>query len=125
MNEEENHKLTTISRDEIIQIASHFYRLVKQDDLIGKMYPEDDWDGSEERLRDFLLFRLIGEQDYLVKRGHPRLRMRHARFLIGKKESDRWIDLMDQAMRDTGIPETEFIKLHNFFHGVAEFMRNH
>ena len=44
-------------------MVAGFYKRVKEDDLIGPMYPDDDWEGSEERLRDFLRFRLLGEQE--------------------------------------------------------------
>lgn len=98
---------------------------MKEDDLIGKMYPDEDWEGAEERLRDFFLFRFGGDQTYLKKRGHPRLRMRHAPFFIGEKERDRWMEIMDEAMRKAETPEDIFQELHNFFYGVADFMRNH
>jgi hemoglobin len=97
---------------------------MRQDELVGSMYPEDDWDGAEERLRDFLLFRFGADQRYLVKRGHPRLRARHLPFRIGLAERDRWLALMGEAAAevivDEGIRET----LMAFFAQVADFMRN-
>ena len=45
---------------EITDLVAAFYRRVRTDDLIGPMYPEDDWEGSEKRLRDFLIFRFGG-----------------------------------------------------------------
>ena len=114
-----------IGRDSIITISAEFYKIMRSDNLIGKMYPDDDWEGAEKRLRDFLLFRLGGDPTYTRERGHPRLRMRHAPFLIGEKERDRWMEIMDEAMRRSEIPEEAFQTLHPFFAGVADFMRNH
>ena len=98
---------------------------MREDQLIGKMYPPDDWEGAEERFRDFLLFRFGGDQTYLFKRGHPRLRMRHAPYVIGEKERDRWVEIMDEAMIQAEVPEDIQVFLHKFFLGVADFMRNH
>jgi hemoglobin len=109
----------------IRKLVAAFYRRVRNDDLIGPMYPEDDWDGSEERLAEFLLFRLGGSTRYLELRGHPRLRMRHMGFRIGIAERDRWLSLMSSAMDETEIPETARQFFDPFFSQVADFMRNH
>ena len=85
---------------------------------------KDDWEGAEERLADFLLFRLGASQDYIEKRGHPRLRMRHAPFKIGIPERDRWLKLMSEAMDETQVPPFARAFLDPFFAQVADFMRN-
>jgi len=38
---------------EITDLVAAFYRRIRTDDLIAPMYPDDDWEGSEKRLRDF------------------------------------------------------------------------
>ena len=108
----------------IRRMVAAFYRRVRTDDLIGPMYPEGDWDGSEERLAEFLLFRLGASTRYLELRGHPRLRMRHVNFQIGIAERDRWLALMSTAMEDAAIPQTARSFLDPFFAQVADFMRN-
>ena len=108
----------------IRRMVAAFYRRVRTDDLIGPMYPEGDWDGSEERLAEFLLFRLGGSTRYLELRGHPRLRMRHVNFQIGIAERDRWLALMSTAMEDAAIPQPARCVLDPFFAQVADFMRN-
>ncbi|MGE9269478.1 MAG: globin [Verrucomicrobiales bacterium] len=113
-----------LGRDGITDLVAEFYRRVKGDDLIGPMYPPNDWEGSEERLRDFLCFRLLGESAYLLKRGHPRLRMRHAPFTIGEAERDRWVEMMEAAMAATAVPDETREALRAFFFQVADFMRN-
>jgi predicted ABC-type transport system involved in lysophospholipase L1 biosynthesis ATPase subunit len=81
-------------------------------------------DGAEKRLSDFLIYRFGGSDRYIQERGHPRLRMRHAAFKIGIAERDRWMDLMQQAMQETGIPPSSALNLKTFFENVADFMRN-
>lgn len=108
----------------ITRLTAAFYQRVRQDDLIGPMYPPDDWEGSEERLRDFLLFRIGGMPRYMETRGHPRLRMRHIPFTIGEKERDRWLELMAAAMDDAEVPVEARLWLEPFFRQVADFMRN-
>lgn len=122
---DESYIYNALGQEGISKIVAEFYKIMREDDLVGKMYPDNDWEGSEERLRDFLLFRLGGDQTYMKKRGHPRLRMRHAHFFIGEKESARWVEIMDKAMEKTDTPADIKAQLHDFFTGVAEFMRNH
>ncbi len=105
-------------------MVAAFYRRVPNDDLIGPMYPGGDWEGSEERLATFLLFRLGASDEYIEKRGHPRLRMRHAPFKIGIVERDRWLKLMGEAMDETKVPAFARAFLDPFFAQTADFMRN-
>lgn len=109
----------------IRRMVAAFYRRVRTDDLIGPMYPEGEWDAAEERLAEFLLFRLGGSLRYTEMRGHPRLRMRHAPFRIGGAERDRWLELMSLAMDETGVSAAARGFFDPFFAQVADFMRNH
>jgi len=109
----------------IRRMVAAFYQGVRADDLIGPMYPPEDWEGSEERLAEFLLFRLGGSTRYQEMRGHPRLRMRHIPFKIGIAERDRWLALMTAAMEETEVPDAARAFLDPFFAQVADFMRNH
>ncbi len=110
--------------DDFRRLTAAFYSRVKTDDIIGPMYPPDDFAAAEQRLADFLGFRLLGEQKYIEERGHPRLRMRHAPFSIGIAERDRWLSLMDGAIEETGVPELSAVVLRALFRQVADFMRN-
>lgn len=106
------------------KLVAAFYRRVRTDDLIGPMYPQDDFDGSEQRLRDFLIYRFGGSDRYIQERGHPRMKMRHMPFKIGIKERDRWLELMGAAMEETEVPGEIVLELKVFFEQVADFMRN-
>ena len=93
------------------------YRFANSDQL-------DAWEGSEERLADFMLFRLGASDAYMEKRGHPRLRMRHIHFKIGIAERDRWLQLMAEAMDETKVPAFARSFLDQLFAQIADFMRN-
>lgn len=115
---------TTLGEDGFRDLVAAFYRRVREDELIGPMYPEKDWEGAEKRLRDFLLFRFGLSSTYIEERGHPRLRMRHAHFKIGEKERDRWLACMDEAMDEIELEGEPRVALEQFFAQVADFMRN-
>jgi hemoglobin len=106
-------------------LVAEFYQRVKTDDLIGPMYPADDFAGAEQRLADFICFRIAGNPTYTETRGHPRLRMRHVHFKIDEAARDRWLLLMGQAMDACQIDGDERLSLDVFFDQVADFMRNH
>ena len=115
---------TDIGEEPIRSMVAAFYRRVHQDPLIGPMYPQDDWAGAENRLAGFLIYRFGGSAAYLESRGHPRLRARHAPFSIGTAERDRWLELMNDAMQETGISDDAAAVMRPFFAQVADMMRN-
>jgi len=80
------------------KLVAGFYAQIKTDDLIGPMYPEDDWEGAEDRLRWFLSQYWGGPRMYQEQRGNPMLRRRHFPFSIGEAEADRWLDLMHNSL---------------------------
>lgn len=88
-----------LGADTFETLIHEFYVLMRQDDLIGPMYPADDWEGAEDRLRWFFIQYWGGPAEFSSRRGHPRLRMRHAHFQIGPEHAERWVALMDQAMQ--------------------------
>ncbi len=113
-----------IGEEGIIDLVSSFYRAVKVDEILGPLYPSDDWEGAEQRLADFLIFRCGGSDKYIQERGHPRLRMRHIPFKIGLAERDRWIKLMNNAINERKIGSPAREQLTSFFIQTADFMRN-
>jgi len=79
-------------------IVARFYEQVREDEVLRPLYPEDDLDGAEDRLRMFLEQYWGGPRTYSDQRGHPRLRMRHAEFRIGFIERDAWLRCMHTAV---------------------------
>jgi hemoglobin len=80
------------------RLTERFYQGVAADPLLRPLYPEEDLAGAEERLRLFLIQYWGGPNTYSQRRGHPALRMRHARFAIGQAERDAWLRHMTEAI---------------------------
>jgi hemoglobin len=87
------------------RLVSRFYQGVAADPLLRPLYPEEDLAGAEERLRQFLVQYWGGPSTYSQRRGHPALRMRHARFAIGQAERDAWLRHMTEAVDSLELPE--------------------
>lgn len=113
-----------IGEDGFRRLVAAFYRQVPGDEILGPMYPRHDMAGAEERLRDFLVERFGGPPTYMEKRGHPRLRVRHAPFRLDEPARNRWVQLMDRALDETNLPAEAEALLRPFFHQVATFLRN-
>ncbi len=101
----ENEIYPAIGSEGFERLCAAFYRQVPDDEILGPMYPADDWDGAEQRLRDFLIYRFGGPQTYIAERGHPRLRGRHAPFAIDRDARDRWMLLMNHALRRSRVTQ--------------------
>ena len=79
-------------------LIDRFYAGVAADPVLRPMYP-DDLTESKAHLALFLMQYWGGPRDYGDQRGHPRLRMRHAPFVIGTTEADAWLRHMTDAVR--------------------------
>jgi len=108
----------------IARLVAAFYRRVPGDDVLGPMYPPEDLEGAEQRLRDFLIYRFGGPDRYIEQRGHPRLRARHGRFAIDVRARDRWMQLMTEALADVGLPADVEHVMRTFLDGIATFLIN-
>jgi hemoglobin len=121
---EEDQIYALIGEDGFRRLIAAFYGQVPKDPILGPMYPAADLPGAEERLRDFLIFRFGGPPDYIEKRGHPRLRMRHAPFPVTEAARDRWMQLMNNALAQAALPSEAEQTLRLFFDSTATFMIN-
>ncbi|WP_293830982.1 globin [uncultured Corynebacterium sp.] len=109
------------------RLVEGFYTQVKEDDLIGPMYPDQDWDGAQDRLRWFLVQYWGGPRIFQEKRGNPMLRKRHLPFAIGEAEADRWLELMGNSMEqftDDELPPAYRAQMWNHMQRVAYMMIN-
>jgi len=118
------HVSASVGETLIIATVAAFYRRVAVDEILRPMYPGTDLTAAEQRLADFLVGRFGGSQRYVETRGHPRLRMRHARFPIDMAARDRWMKLMNEAMQEVEFPEPERTRVREFLAGVASFVIN-
>jgi hemoglobin len=83
-------------------LVDRFYEGVGTDPLLRPMYPEDLTD-SRRHLALFLMQYWGGPGQYNNERGHPRLRMRHAPFVIGPEASAAWLRHMTDAVHRSGL----------------------
>ena len=79
-------------------LVSQFYAVVATDPILRPMYPEHDLQGAAQRLQWFLEQYWGGPDTYQENRGHPRLRMRHAQFVINTAARDAWLNAMRIAV---------------------------
>jgi hemoglobin len=87
------------------RLVDRFYVRVSSDEVLLRLYPEqDDLGPARERLALFLGQYWGGPGAYSEQRGHPRLRMRHVPFTIGDRERDHWVTAMMEALDET-LPE--------------------
>lgn len=105
-------------------VVRAFYARVPSDPVLGPMYPAHDLAGAEERLGDFLVMRFGGPATYLERRGHPRLRMRHAPFRVDARARDRWVALMDAALEAEVRDDDARARARTFLADVATFLVN-
>jgi len=113
-----------IGEEGFARLVRAFYAQVPVDDILGPMYPLNDMTGAEIRLRDFLVGRFGGPTRYIEQRGHPRLRQRHAPFVVNQQSRDRWMQLMDRALDEAALPDDVTAFLREFFGATASFLRN-
>jgi len=124
MGVEEHEVYSAIGEEGFRQLVGAFYKQVPKDDILGPLYPANDFARAEQRLRNFLIFRFGGPQHYREERGHPRLRMRHAPFPVDQTARDRWMQLMDNALASVPMPEEAQRILRGYFESTATAMMN-
>ena len=89
--------------DAFVRLVDAFYDRVAADPVLRPMYP-DDLEPGKEHLALFLA-QYFGATDlYSSRRGHPRLRMRHAPFPIDPNAAGRWAAHMLDALAEQGLP---------------------
>jgi hemoglobin len=106
-----------------IALVERFYDGVATDPLLRPMYP-DDLSESKSHLAMFLAQYWGGPRDYSEQRGHPRLRMRHAPFTIGKAESQAWLRHMTTAVDSAGLAEDDRGELLDYLSMAAGSLVN-
>ncbi len=109
------------------ELVERFYRRVALDPVLRPLYPEDLTD-SRRHLALFLGQYWGGPTTYSQERGHPRLRMRHAPFVIAERERDAWLRHMAAAL-DSLVAERDIhpvveARLLDYFAMAADGMIN-
>ncbi|MEU7002449.1 globin [Nonomuraea sp. NPDC046570] len=110
--------------DTFRRLVHRFYEGVAEDALLRPLYPEEDLTGAEDRMRGFLIQYWGGPTTYSQERGHPRLRMRHAPFVIGQAEHDAWLKHMHDAVLSLELPQEQETRLWDYLVYAARSMIN-
>jgi hemoglobin len=79
-------------------LVHEFYLGVAGDPPLRAIYPEADLGPAERRLRMFLEQYWGGPTTYQQERGHPRLRLRHAPYVVDEAQRDRWVGHMADGL---------------------------
>lgn len=90
---------------------------------IRAMHP-DDLQSSREKLFLFLSGWLGGPPLYMQQHGHPRLRMRHLRFVIDDSARDAWLECMNRAIAECVHEGLLAEMLRSSFLRMASHLRN-
>jgi hemoglobin len=106
------------------RLVDTFYAGVADDPELRALYPEEDLGPASERLRLFLIQYWGGPTTYSERRGHPRLRMRHAPFAITTAARDAWLRHMRAAVESLDLPPVYEHALWDYLSRAAESLRN-
>ncbi|WP_241153891.1 globin [Nocardioides pantholopis] len=110
--------------DTIRLIVAKFYEGVATDEVLRPMYPEDDLGPAEERFRDFLVQYWGGPSTYSERRGHPRLRMRHAPFQVTPEAAEHWLTHFRTGLDAADLTPEQEAQFWDYVTHAAQFMVN-
>jgi hemoglobin len=105
-------------------LVGRFYARVATDPVLRAVYPEEDLSGATERLTLFLIQYWGGPATYSQQRGHPRLRLRHQPFAIGRLERDAWLRHMTAAVDSLELTPSVRKALLDYFDAASTAMIN-
>jgi len=106
------------------RLVRRFYAGVESDPRLRAVYPSRDLGPAQEHLRLFLIQYWGGPGTYSERRGHPRLRMRHARFSIGEAERDAWLRHMRAALDELDLDQARDEQLWGYLVMAAHSLIN-
>ncbi len=104
-------------------LVESFYARVERDPVLRPIYP-DDLEPGKQALALFLGQYWGGPPVYSERKGHPRLRMRHAPFRIDSAARDAWLAAMLAAVDDSDAPGVARPLLHEYFEMASTAMIN-
>ena len=108
----------------IARIVHRFYEGVATDEVLRPLYPEEDLAAAEERFALFLEQYWGGPTTYSERRGHPRLRMRHAPFAVTPRAKEHWLMHFRAGLDEAGLPPELDAQFWDYVTHAAQFMVN-
>jgi hemoglobin len=104
-------------------LVERFYERVESDPTLRPLYPTD-LEPGKRALALFLGQYWGGPTTYSDEKGHPRLRMRHAPFVIGAAEREAWLAAMLAALDEADAPEVAREMMRDYFTTASTAMIN-
>jgi len=102
----------------------YFHMDARNEAVVVRAMHAADLAETKRVLRLYLVEWLGGLARYTAERGHPRLRMRHARFAIDAAARDAWMACMRLALGEV-VPDLGLrAELEEIFFKLADFLRN-
>jgi hemoglobin len=108
----------------IAKIVARFYEGVATDEVLRPLYPEEDLAAAEERFTMFLAQYWGGPTTYSERRGHPRLRMRHAPFAVTPRAKEHWLTHFRAGLDEAGLSPEHDAQFWDYVTHAAQFMVN-
>ncbi|WP_030485242.1 globin [Nocardioides aequoreus] len=105
-------------------IVHRFYEGVAGDEVLRPMYPEEDLGPAEDRFASFLEQYWGGPTTYSERRGHPRLRMRHAPFAVTPTAAEHWLRHFRAALDASDLTPEQDQQFWDYVTHAAQFMVN-
>ena len=104
-------------------LVERFAARVEADPALRRIYPDDLAPGMRA-LALFLGQYWGGPPAYSAEKGHPRLRMRHAPFVITSRERDAWLAAMLAALDEADAAEIAREMMRDYFATASTAMIN-
>jgi hemoglobin len=104
-------------------LVGRFYEAVERDPVLRPLYPRN-LEPGKANLAAFLAQYWGGPAHYSARRGHPRLRVRHARFAIGRSQRDAWLRHMTDAVHASAASPDDAVALIAYFESAAAMLVN-
>ena len=105
-------------------IVARFYEGVATDEVLRPLYPEEDLAPAAERFMLFLVQYWGGPTTYSERRGHPRLRMRHAPFAVTPEAAERWLVHFRAGLDAADLTPEQDQQFWDYVTHAAKFMVN-
>ena len=105
------------------QLVANFYDGVEVRPVLRAMYDED-LTSAKEHLALFFAQYFGGPETYNETRGHPRLRLRHAPYVIDVNARDLWLEAMLLAIEGSGASQEDRAELTAYVDVAANSLRN-
>jgi hemoglobin len=110
--------------ERIRSIVDGFYDIIDADaPVLRAMLPRDD-SASRDKLYAYLVEWTGGPELYTPERGHPRMRMRHAPFSIGRDEVETWLRCFAQSLDENKVDDEIRVFLDTRIATLAYHMQN-